>query len=397
MASPETDDLAMETTPGEQKPEDKAEEEPKKVAKVRKCPPGPPPLTGFKWYMAGFIWYLSGCTWVFSIPLFALAVGFVVESHIGLFFGWFTGQIVYGILTNMKPINQWLAVTGVMVSASLCAAENKERAFWSALILSAATFFGNVCTMPHVPWLFDMQCRYYGGYHRKSELRGALDSVEKGRTMFVSHPHGILCIGYLTNVCFGQAFHEIAGRCHFLIDRNLRKAGLCAKMFLDGFEGPHGGFRDNTRETFKDLIARGESLSVIPGGFQEATLFVSGRQRVVILERKGWLKYCLRGGYRVHPVFTFGETDTFRVNNVLEDFRLSMNQNDVPACIFLPWLHKCSDMITYIGEPILLPLIEEPTEKDVDDWHSKYVEALKELFEKYKADAGYPDAQIELM
>ena len=52
--------------------------------------------------------------------------------------------------------------------------------------------------------------------------------------------------------------------------------------------------------------------------------------------------------------------------------------------------------LSYIGEPLQLPLMGEPTSADVDEWHGKYLAALKRLFDESKGDAGEPDAVLEI-
>jgi hypothetical protein len=37
-----------------------------------------------------------------------------------------------------------------------------------------------------------------------------------------------------------------------------------------------------------------------------------------------------------------------------------------------------------VGRPIPLPAIAHPSPSDVDLWHARYVEALKELHERHK-------------
>ena len=45
----------------------------------------------------------------------------------------------------------------------------------------------------------------------------------------------------------------------------------------------------------------------MPGGYEEATLTSNNENRVYIKHRKGFINYCLKGGYTIYPVFTFGE------------------------------------------------------------------------------------------
>lgn len=57
--------------------------------------------------------------------------------------------------------------------------------------------------------------------------------------------------------------------------------------------------------------------------------------------------------------------------------------------------------LTYIGEPLQMPTIDAPTVEQVDEWHAKYVAALRDLFEKNQeeanaAGAGEPGAKLEI-
>ncbi|CAM9488198.1 unnamed protein product, partial [Heterosigma akashiwo] len=57
-------------------------------------------------------------------------------------------------------------------------------------------------------------------------------------------------------------------------------------------------------------MEKGESFGIIPGGFEEATISKLGAQRVYLKKRKGFVKYALKYGYALVPVYTFGESDT---------------------------------------------------------------------------------------
>jgi len=64
-------------------------------------------------------------------------------------------------------------------------------------------------------------------------------------------------------------------------------------------------------------------------------------------------------------------------------------------CIFLP--HDKLEMTTVVGKAIELPLIEDPTNEDVEKYHQMYMDALQDLFNRNKAKyAAEPDAQLEM-
>lgn len=47
-----------------------------------------------------------------------------------------------------------------------------------------------------------------------------------------------------------------------------------------------------------------------------------------------------------------------------------------------------------VGEPITIPKIDNPSQKDVDFYHSIYVDALIKLFDKYKSKFGLPETEV---
>jgi len=345
---------------------------------------------------------LSGMAWVASPMILVLLLGKALEPLLGLCIGIAGGLTMLLVLVQ---VNGWVAVSCVLVItlfAASCSSSNLAF-FWALL----ATGFSMMNAMPRLcgPWpaLFEFQCRTYAKYHAASELRGKLDTVKPGKTLFACHPHGVLSLGWVSNVVWSRAFHNAAGRCFYLIDKTLRKKGLVAKFLCDAFEGPHGGIRDNSPSTLKALMERGDSVCMLPGAFHEASCFAFGRDRVKLSTRLGFVKYCLRHGYRLQPVYTFGESETYHTLTGFESWRFWLNQRGIPTvafwglwwCPLLPRRH-CS-LLTYVGEPIQLPLIEAPTDAQVQDWHAEYCRALTALFDEYKAEAGRPDAVLEIL
>ncbi|CAE7035095.1 DGAT2D [Symbiodinium sp. CCMP2592] len=267
---------------------------------------------------------------------------------------------------------------------------------------------------------------------------------------------------------------EVVGHCNYLIDPTLRNKGLLAKFFLDAFEGPHGAIRDTRAVTIQNLMEKGESISMTPGAYQEATCFSHGFERVALRQRKGFVKYCLRYGYRLHPVYTFGESETYFTLGGFDKLRLWLNGKGIPTVCFwgLPSLAsdvgrgvvpaapapapqgppsergkrkgkrlrsaafrvsplRCSPLLSAapflsaadlrgpgLGAPeafgalhaagetarhrsasaAALPRLDRFERRlQVDEWHGKYMEALRELFERHKAEAGKPSAVLEIL
>merc|ERR1719401_2864053 len=120
------------------------------------------------------------------------------------------------------------------------------------------------------------------------------------------------------------------------------------------------------------LMESGENIALLPGGFQDAVAFQYGKDCTVAKKRKGFIKYCLQYGYRVHPVYTFGESSTFHAFSGLRKLRMRVSEQNIPMIAFfgwsvLPFLPKPdTKLITYIGPAMELPHIREPDNHDVD-------------------------------
>lgn len=248
-------------------------------------------------------------------------------------------------------------------------------------------------------------------YYQQCELRGALNEIGESDSLFLFHPHGVLSIGFVVNGVWSRPFHLHASRTAeklasvgrwtgtvFLIAPALREVSGFFKWLCD----VSGRLESASKRNIVKLMGERRNVGIIPGGFQDATLFERGKERTCMRERKGLIKYALQHGYKVHPIYTFGESDSYSTFTGLLKFRLWLNSFDVPAVFFFgnPWLplfpRTSTRALTYVGSPLQLPHIAEPTAQQVDEWHGRYLTALTELFDTNKVAAGKPDATLEI-
>ena len=283
------------------------------------------------WWRCFLLYLISGAAWVTSIPLLMFALGGSLQPHMGWWKSLATAVSMFAVLVQVDQRFAALSVGLISFASASSALSLYGASTLPALGLAiAATCMTTLNALRRVcsssRQLLEFQYRHYAGYHQRSELRGALESVQNSRSFFACHPHGILSVGFCSNVVWGRKFHEIVGRCNFLIDPTLRNKGLLAKFFLDAFEGPHGVIRDTRAVTIQNLMEKGEQIAMTPGAYQEATCFSHGRERVALEQRKGFIKYCLRHGYRLHPVYTFGESETYFTAGGFTSLRLWLNR-----------------------------------------------------------------------
>jgi len=227
-------------------------------------------------------------------------------------------------------------------------------------------------------------------YFDKVELIIEDGQFKDEKSLICHHPHGILSFGFAMSVALNEklfkVFH-VASR--FML--NLPLSGIFARWL--GLVGA-----DN--RTFKDTMKKGKNIRFVPGGFEEATITNSTKDRVYIKERKGFIKYALEYGYTLYPSYTFNENKIYNTINVFEGLRLFLNKFKIPGTIFYgkygPMPRTDVEIITVIGKGFELPLIEHPTNEQVDQYHQMYVRELVALYDRYKKIYGGSD-ELEIL
>jgi hypothetical protein len=129
----------------------------------------------------------------------------------------------------------------------------------------------------------------------------------------------------------------------------------------------------------------------------EATLYKRNRHRVYLRNRKGFIKYALQYGYCVYPVYVFGEERTYWQMD-MPGWALWLNKYKIPTTLFigkyLMLPDNDIDINVVVGKPVQLPTVKNPSGKEVDAYHAKYLEALNGLFERNKVKYGVGKEEV---
>lgn len=148
-------------------------------------------------------------------------------------------------------------------------------------------------------------------------------------------------------------------------------------------------------DSLKRWMAKGTNVALLPGGFEEATLTTPKENRIFIKHRKGFIKYAMRYGYKIYPVFVFGENKMYKTFDRFQKFRLFLNKLKLVGVIFwskygmFPDIE--SEIRTVVGKPIELPKLENPTDEQINCYHEIYIEKLTNLYEKYAVKFNIKD------
>eukprot|EP00644_Phytophthora_capsici_P003756 jgi/Phyca11/15670/fgenesh1_pg.PHYCAscaffold_15_\ len=123
------------------------------------------------------------------------------------------------------------------------------------------------------------------------------------RALFTFHPHGVLTCGFSFNGAHHMTFER--AECRWISAENLFYFPIMRDI-LHWME-----FSSSTKTSMQSIMNTGQNLCLLPGGFEEATLYQRGKHRVYIKKRFGFIKLALQHGYDIYPAYTFGEEYTY--------------------------------------------------------------------------------------
>jgi len=163
------------------------------------------------------------------------------------------------------------------------------------------------------------------------------------------------------------------------------------------------GSVDATRFNAKQVLESGSSLSVFPGGSEEAMRTMPGKETLVLSKRKGFVRLAFENGCDLVPVYAFGVNDLYGQMQIAKQFRLWLLKKTQFAWTF-GWGKRFFNLLPaqrpiyiVIGKPINVAKIEHPTDEQIDEIHAKYTKELEVLFETHKEQCGFGDRDLTII
>mmetsp|Transcript_2993 Transcript_2993/g.5740 ORF Transcript_2993/g.5740 Transcript_2993/m.5740 type:complete len:320 (+) Transcript_2993:164-1123(+) len=296
---------------------------------------------------------IIGCGWSGMAYLFRRVLG-------GILFFLYVALWIYGYVSPLCFV-YWM-VTGWYVPAMFM------------FLLGIVPYFVDV--KPSQLW---RNLLYNGRFYFRSyavEFDEKLGNRDKPFLLCVA-PHGIFCsaLGILATE---QEFSHV----RFLMAPLVYYAPFFNFLMLRTV----GNFGSVSPAELRRRMESRENLAIVPGGIEESTIHSKAVNRIFLRSRKGFVKYALRYGYDLVPVWVDGESQTYFNAQGGWAWRLALNRHKLPAVAafgawFCPIMPNPSvDLKAHVGTPIVLPRIENPTEADIDMYHTKYASALVELY-----------------
>jgi 2-acylglycerol O-acyltransferase 2 len=235
---------------------------------------------------------------------------------------------------------------------------------------------------PRIKELFNMDEWPYCNSQKIVFEEGAMAPEPKSKTLLAVSPHGILTIGFIS--CSTSQVFAKSDIKWLVAD------ALLVLPFVRDFMVWNDSF-EASKQRMTQLCNEGENIGLIPGGFQEATIYMRNRHRLYIKERKGFIKYALQYGYKIMPGYVFGEergywqlhTGIFDMN-----FWLNLNKYSIPTIAAIGKFGLLPDhnidVCIVFGKSMQLPLIPKPSEEDINKYHQEYIAQITGLFERNK-------------
>jgi hypothetical protein len=238
----------------------------------------------------------------------------------------------YGFLLLLFVLGSWLVGAGIFSFSFLLAYQLNHLYMVTALILG---YYGYRYVFLAVEWPgmreFFAQGWTTSPYFRTQRTVIEAPIKDNSKTLIAAHPHGILCCEMITTlVCAPKLAKHIV---RFLVSDMLFKLPLVADLLTWAKCSPAD------KQTMLSAMEDGENLSILPGGYQEATLCCRNEHRVFIKQRKGFIKYDLMHEYNVHPSYIFGEEKTYLAASWPQEKLMFLNKWKLPPVVFMgKWL-----------------------------------------------------------
>ncbi len=222
------------------------------------------------------------------------------------------------------------------------------------------------------------------------------------------HPHGVLSFGAFS--CFSCGHLNPGG-----LFPGLRPRVLTLKLC---FAMP--GFREHllasgvacaSKKGIQSVLKQKGTMAIlVPGGAKEA-LYVGDGEKVKLFlnNRKGFIKIALEQGCDLVPTFGFGENNIFRQvpnpeGSLIRIFQEWMRKHitfTVPFFFGRGVLQYTYGILPFrnpinvvIGSPIHVEKVENPSKEVIQEYHAKYVSALKRLYDTYNPKYGNPNVKL---
>ncbi len=167
-----------------------------------------------------------------------------------------------------------------------------------------------------------------------------------------------------------------------------------------------GGIDARPREVSK-AIQEGSSVSICPGGIAE--MFwgypkegcLPREEYAFLRSRKGFIRMAMKHGVPVVPVYCFGNTHA--MHKAKTPWILEALSRLLKTSLILTWgrwglpIPYRVPLLYAVGKPLRLLQADNPTPAQVEAAHAQFLEALSDLFDRYKCYYGWGNKTLRIV
>ncbi|XP_057415146.1 diacylglycerol O-acyltransferase 2D-like [Lotus japonicus] len=162
------------------------------------------------------------------------------------------------------------------------------------------------------------------------------------------------------------------------------------------------GFSPVTKKNFISLLEAGYSCILVPGGLRETHFMEHDCEIAFLKERRGFVRIAMEMGQPLVPVFCFGQTNAYKWRKAPWKLIRNLATSLKIFPLFFWGIYGSpipfkKPLYVVVGRPIELEKNPQPTKEQIAKVHSQFIEALQDLFERYKALAGYTNLKFKII
>lgn len=219
-----------------------------------------------------------------------------------------------------------------------------------------------------------------------------------GPKIFCTIPHGLAPVGITAYPGWSKLFGERLNR--------PTAAPMVLKLPLISYFLTRIGFIEAKSNSIKKALGKEENVHIVLDGI--AGMFQKDKRVELgsVMDKKGIVSIALKSGVPLVPVFGFGHSELWRIFvdpfGILEKMSLALGVSVTPFCGrpfgVLPFGPPYRVPITMaFGEPIVVPKVDNPTQAQVDEYHTKLMSGFLDAFNTHKAAYGWSEKELKLV